>query len=117
MANTTADDRLGASAPNDESYVETLKDLKQIKSQYHGGPLLKPEQHGLYSRKVDQKYDSNGCFGFENIATPEGIEPGKISEGEKLSLLTKERSPNSKSSPDESSIDQGWSVSAHCLFL
>lgn len=91
----------------DESYVGNPKDLKQINPQGHGELLQETAQHDLYTPRFDQKYDKNGYFGFENIGTPEGFEPGKISEREKLSLLIKEKSTNSKSSPDESSINEG----------
>ena len=90
--------------------MEDLTDLKPVNPQYHGEPPQKTASHGSFTRRFDQKYDMNGYFGFENIGTPEGMEPGKISEGEKLSLLTKERSPNLISSPGESSISQGRSI-------
>lgn len=110
-----ADDGLGRSALAHESHMEDLTDLKPKNSQNHSAPPQKTAQHGSFTRAFDQKYDKSGYFGFENIGTPEGIEPGKISEGEMLSLLTKERSPNLTFSPGESSISQGRST--FLLFL
>ena len=59
----------------------------------------------------DQKYERSGYFGFENVGTPEGSEPGILSEREKLAITKNQESSTSLFRDDRSSFDEGWLVS------
>ena len=60
--------------------------------------------------KFDQKYYESGPFGYDNVKTPEGDEPGKVSGPKNTALLRVDNIHDSVSTSEESddpSTDQG----------
>lgn len=94
------------SVKSDQSSAKSFTEAPRVEMQIHG--KLRQERMAQGSENVfyDHKYGENGYFGFENIGTPEGTEPGKLSEREKLEILNTETLHDPDASPGESDDDQ-----------
>ena len=98
----------GFLAKSDKSSTESFVEAPRLGTQRHGKLLQEHLRQGSEDVYYDHtKYGENGYFGFENIGTPEGTEPGKLSEREKLEILNTETLHDPKASFDESNDDQG----------
>ena len=79
----------------------------RLETPRHGKLRQDHVRQGSEDSLYDQKYGENGYFGFENIGTPEGTEPGKLSEREKLEIINTETQHDPEASLGESNNDQG----------
>ena len=105
---------------SDLSTIESFMGTPRMGTQRPGKLLQEHMRQGSGNGFYDHKYRENGYFGFENVGTPEGTEPGKLSEREKLEILNTETRYDLEASFDESNDDQGWLICklfmfAHCL--
>ncbi|KAL8787851.1 MAG: hypothetical protein Q9195_007591 [Heterodermia aff. obscurata] len=91
---------------SDLSSMESFMKAPRFETQGHGKLLQESLRRGPGNVFHDHKYGENGYFGFENIGTPEGKEPGKLSEREKLEILNTETLHDSDASLSESTDNQ-----------
>lgn len=103
-------------ANNDYSQLQRSVDLQQTRTHGNEEFLSGSEQQAFELREIDQKYDDSGHFGFDNIDTPEGVEPGRLSTRERLAIMTTQKLRDSISSPSESSSDSDQGPPLRRLF-
>ena len=91
----------------DSSSAEGVMEAPRVDTQRPGKHLQENMRQPSGNVPYDHKYGGDGYFGFNNIGTPEGTEPGKLSERERLEILNTETAHDPESSVDESNDGQG----------
>ena len=89
------------------SSAKNFPEAPRVEMQRHGKLRQENMPRGSENVFYDHKYGEKGYFGFENIGTPEGTEPGKLSEREKLEILNTQTLHDPEASLGESDDDQG----------
>ena len=92
---------------NLSSTERSMEAAPRVETPRHGKLRQEHVRQGSENLFYDHKYGENGYFGFENIGTPEGTEPGKLSEREKLEIINTETQHDPEASLSESDDDQG----------